>query len=64
LAKAFAQANIRVSDCSQYPHSFGLLENILRVVVPASSDLKAFLMAIMQGSGNEGSRSDVTEAVQ
>lgn len=50
LAKSFAQANIRVSDCSQYPHSFGLLCNMLRVAIPVSSDLKAFLIAILRGS--------------
>ncbi|WP_130908491.1 histidinol-phosphate transaminase [Pseudomonas sp. Sample_16] len=52
LANAFAQAKIRVSDCSQYPHSFGLLDNMLRVAIPASSDLKTFLMAILLGSGS------------
>ena len=55
LANAFAQAKIRVSDCSQYPHSFGLLHNILRVAVPASSDLKKLLKAILLGSGNAAS---------
>ncbi|WP_263596956.1 pyridoxal phosphate-dependent aminotransferase [Pseudomonas fluorescens] len=52
LANAFAQAKIRVSDCSQYPHSFGLLHNMLRVAVPASADLKKFLKAILLGSGS------------
>ncbi|WP_130906285.1 histidinol-phosphate transaminase [Pseudomonas sp. Sample_22] len=52
LANAFAQAKIRVSDCSQYPHSFGLLHNMLRVAIPASSDVKTFLMAILLGSGS------------
>jgi histidinol-phosphate aminotransferase len=52
LANAFAQAKIRVSDCSQYPHSFGLLHNMLRVAVPASADLEKFLKAILLGSGS------------
>jgi len=52
LANAFAQAKIRVSDCSHYPHSFDLLDNMLRVAIPASSDLKTFLMAILLGSGS------------
>ncbi|MGF6110077.1 pyridoxal phosphate-dependent aminotransferase [Pseudomonas frederiksbergensis] len=59
LANAFAQANIRVSNCSQYPHSFGLLHNMLRVAVPSSSDLKPLLMAILRGSGSAGCLSDV-----
>ncbi len=52
LANAFAQAKIRISDCSRYPQSFGLLHNMLRVAVPASSDLKKFLKAILLGSGS------------
>jgi histidinol-phosphate aminotransferase len=52
LASAFAQAKIRISDCSRYPHSFCLLHNMLRVAVPASSDLKKFLKAILLGSGS------------
>jgi histidinol-phosphate aminotransferase len=63
LAKAFAQANIRVSNCSQYPHSSGLLGNILRVVVPAPSDLNAFRKAILQGVGQRCSN-DVKEVVR
>ncbi|WP_085703236.1 histidinol-phosphate transaminase [Pseudomonas sp. B15(2017)] len=59
LASAFAQANIRVSNCSQYPHSFGLLDNLLRVAVPSSSDLKLLLMAILRGSGSAACLSDV-----
>ncbi|WP_415757081.1 pyridoxal phosphate-dependent aminotransferase [Pseudomonas sp. LT1P18] len=59
LANAFAQASIRVSNCSQYPHSFGLLHNMLRVAVPSSSDLKTFLMAILRGSGSAACLSDV-----
>lgn len=52
LARAFAQNNIRISDCSRYPHSFGLLHNTLRVAVPAKSDLKVFLMALLRGAGS------------
>lgn len=59
LANAFAQANIRVSNCSQYPHSFGLLHNVLRVAVPSVSDLKPFLMAVLRGSGSAACLSDV-----
>ncbi|RON15798.1 pyridoxal phosphate-dependent aminotransferase [Pseudomonas frederiksbergensis] len=59
LANAFAQANIRVSNCSQYPHSFGLLNNLLRVAVPSSSDLKTFLMALLRGSCSAACLSDV-----
>ncbi|MBV4551296.1 histidinol-phosphate aminotransferase family protein [Pseudomonas sp. SWRI102] len=64
LAKAFAKANIRICDCSKYPHSFGLLENILRVVVPAPSDLQAFKMAIMQGVGDQERRIDGKETLR
>ncbi|WP_426235398.1 pyridoxal phosphate-dependent aminotransferase [Pseudomonas sp. TWP3-2] len=59
LANAFSQANIRVSNCSQYPHSFDLLHNLLRVAVPSSSDLKTFLMAILRGSGSAACLCDV-----
>lgn len=52
LANAFAQAKIRVSDCSQYPHSLGLLHNMLRVAIPASPDLEKFLRALLLGSGS------------
>lgn len=54
LAAAFNEADIRVSDCSTYPHSFGLLDGILRVAVPAPSDLKAFLLAISRGAAKAG----------
>lgn len=56
LARAFAQNNIRVSHCSGYPHSFGLLDGMLRVAIPAKSDLKVFLMALIQGAGSGASR--------
>ncbi|WP_434597171.1 histidinol-phosphate aminotransferase family protein [Pseudomonas sp. R4-83] len=64
LANAFAKAGIRVSDCSQYPHSFGLLDNMLRVAVPASSDLKALLMALLQGTGSAAGWSDLKIAIR
>lgn len=50
LARAFAQHGIHVSHCSTYPHSFGLLHNMLRVAIPAKSDLKVFVMALLHGS--------------
>jgi histidinol-phosphate aminotransferase len=50
LARTFAQNNIRVSHCSGYPHSFGLLDDMLRVAIPAKSDLKVFLMALISGA--------------
>lgn len=56
LARAFGQHNIRVSDCSRYPHSFGLLHNMLRVAIPAKANLKVFLMALIGGSGGAGER--------
>lgn len=59
LAAAFREANIRVSDCSAYLHSFGLLEGILRVAVPAQSDLKPFLLAISNGVAQKGCLSGV-----
>ncbi|GLO54594.1 Histidinol-phosphate aminotransferase 2 [compost metagenome] len=52
LARAFAQNDIRVSHCSGHPHSFGLLHNMLRVAIPAKSDLKVFLMALIRGAGS------------
>ena len=54
LALAFAQNDIRVSHCSGYPHSFGLLDDMLRVAIPAKSDLKVFLMALRRGASWEG----------
>ncbi|MGH8485390.1 MAG: pyridoxal phosphate-dependent aminotransferase, partial [Pseudomonas sp.] len=51
LARAFAQNNIRVNHCSGYPYSFGLLHNMLRVAIPAKSDLKAFLRTLIHGAG-------------
>jgi histidinol-phosphate aminotransferase len=60
LASAFAQANIRVSDCSQYPHSFGLLRDVLRVAVPSASDLKTFLTTVLRGSGSAACLSEVS----
>lgn len=60
LANAFAQANIRVSNCSQYPHSFGLLRDVLRVAVPSASDLKTFLTTVLRGSGSAACLSEVS----
>lgn len=54
LARAFAQNAVRVSDCSRYPHSFGLLHNLLRVAIPAKSNLKVFLTALIRGAGGVG----------
>lgn len=51
LARAFAQSKIRVSHCSGYPHSFGLLDDMLRVAIPAEPDREAFLMALIRGTG-------------
>ena len=64
LARALAQNNIQVSDCSKYPHSFGLLHNMLRVAVPATSDLKAFLTALISGSGTTNDWGSVKLAVR
>ncbi|WP_249746167.1 pyridoxal phosphate-dependent aminotransferase [Pseudomonas entomophila] len=64
LARAFAESNIRVSDCSGYPHSFGLLHNMLRVAIPAKSDLKVFLMALIRGAGSVAGWGDVKLAVR
>lgn len=54
LARAFAQNNICVSDCSTYPHSFGLLHNMLRVAIPAKANLKVFMTALIHGSDGVG----------
>lgn len=50
LADAFRQANIRVADCTQYMHSFGLLDHVLRVAVPAITELCRFKGAVLRGS--------------
>ncbi|MDH0303308.1 MULTISPECIES: histidinol-phosphate transaminase [unclassified Pseudomonas] len=64
LARAFAQNGIRVSHCCRYPHSFGLLHNMLRVAIPAKSDLKAFLMALLSGAGSPAGWGEVKLAIR
>lgn len=64
LAQAFAEHAIRVSHCSAYPHSFGLLHNMLRVAIPAKADLKVFLMALLRGSDSVAGWGDVQRATR
>lgn len=64
LARAFDESNIRVSRCSGYSHSFGLLDDMLRVAIPAKSDLKVFLIALIRGAGNGAGWADVKLAMR
>lgn len=48
IEKSLRQSGIRVTNCSDHPHNFGLLSGFLRVAIPSPQNLDEFMLAIIR----------------